>query len=68
MYSFTNTRGHGKTNFTMASLVQLFNEWEIQMLVLLSFMLHKASFNGEFHRPGFQDVKLWYEIDVSLSA
>jgi hypothetical protein len=25
----------------------------------------KASLNGEFHRPGFQDVKLWYEIDVS---
>jgi hypothetical protein len=28
----------------------------------------KASLNGEFHRPGFQDVKLWYEIDVSLNA
>jgi hypothetical protein len=29
---------------------------------------HKASLNGEFHHPGFQDVKLWYEIDVSLNA
>jgi hypothetical protein len=29
---------------------------------------HKASLNGEFHRPDFQDVKLWYEIDVSLNA
>jgi hypothetical protein len=28
----------------------------------------KASLNGEFHRPGFQDVKFWYEIDVSLNA
>jgi hypothetical protein len=30
--------------------------------------ISKASLNGEFHRPGFQDVKLWYEIDVSLNA
>jgi hypothetical protein len=29
---------------------------------------HKAGLNGEFHRPSFQDVKLWYEIDVSLNA
>jgi hypothetical protein len=29
---------------------------------------HKASLNGEFHRSGFPDVKLWYEIDVSLNA
>jgi hypothetical protein len=29
---------------------------------------YKASLNGEFHRPGFQDVKLWYEIDVFLIA
>jgi hypothetical protein len=28
----------------------------------------KASLNGEFHRPDFQDVKLWYEINVSLNA
>jgi hypothetical protein len=28
----------------------------------------KASLNGEFHRPGFQYVKLWYEIDVFLNA
>jgi hypothetical protein len=29
---------------------------------------NKVSLNGEFHRHGFQDVKLWYEIDVSLNA
>jgi hypothetical protein len=38
------------------------------MQVSFTNVIAKASLNGEFHRPGFQDVKLWYEIDVSLNA
>jgi hypothetical protein len=34
----------------------------------ITHKLNKASLNREFHRPGFQDVKLWYEIDVSLNV
>jgi hypothetical protein len=38
------------------------------LFILFYNLFYEASLNGEFHRPGFQDVKLWYEIDVSLNA
>jgi hypothetical protein len=41
--------------------------WRLYGWKPIVYMVIKASL-GEFHRPGFQDVKLWYEIDVSLNA
>ncbi|CAN6194297.1 unnamed protein product [Urochloa humidicola] len=47
----------------MASLMQLFNEWEIQMLVLLSFMLQAFLFFGGGLRRhtsnGFLRILIW---------
>jgi hypothetical protein len=55
----------------MISLIIRFvmkTSWPFSLIPRLTKKISKASLNGEFHRPGFQDVNLWYEIDVSLNA
>jgi hypothetical protein len=50
------------------SVSTLFSSTAINQMMLDRMVKLGQSSTGEFHRPGFQDVKLWYEIDDSLNA